>query len=239
MLSGATGHPGRLTIGAPRPSLPVRAEIVAQTHRAGGVPAHRRDATVGGAGPQREHGRRARRELVDPAARRDRLSVQGVDAERGPVPVARQILIGDRPLQHEDERMALAPHGIPERGDELVSGLKREHRVVEDDPGCAGGRSDKQLLKARIRRRRHRHRVPVAPETAGQPEDMDELPLGVQVCDRQRHDVPSSPPARDLRDERTDVGALRLGQCREMLVKRAVQEPLVSVPCDQSGVGEP
>ena len=88
MLSGWAGQPGMQMIGRPALRAPVPAEVVGQAHRAGRVVAHRRDAAVGRAGPDRHDRRGLRRQPVDPLVDGDRLAVERVDAEPGPVAVA-------------------------------------------------------------------------------------------------------------------------------------------------------
>ena len=112
-----------------------RAEVVAQPHRARRVVAHRRDPAVGGAGAERHDRGGPRGQPVDPRAGRDRLAGRPVDAERGPVAVAVDLLVGDRALEHEHERVEPAARRVVPRLHEVLAGLVGEHRVVDDDPG--------------------------------------------------------------------------------------------------------
>ena len=154
---------------------PVPAEVVGQAHRAGRVVAHRGDAAVGRARPDGHHGRGLRREPVDPLVDGDRLAVELVDAEARPVPLAAELLVGDRALEHEDERVELVVLGVVEGVHELVAVLEREHRVVHDDLRAAGDDAREEVLDARVRRGRHRDRVAVARQSRRDPQDVDDF----------------------------------------------------------------
>ena len=103
------GQPGMLTTGRPGGRLPVPAEVVGEAHRAGRVVLHRRDAAVGRAGPDRDHGGGLRRQAVDPLVRGDRLPGLGVVADRRPVALAAQLLVRDRALDARARRGRACP----------------------------------------------------------------------------------------------------------------------------------
>ena len=150
----------------------VPAEVVGQAHRAGRVVLHRGDAAVGGARPDRDHGRGLRREPVDPFVGRDRLAVLRVDADPGPVPVAVDLLVRDGALEDQDERVELAGLGVVPGLEELGPVLVGEHRRVDDHAGHAGDDPEDDVLERRVRRRGHRHGVPVTALARGHPDHM-------------------------------------------------------------------
>ena len=80
----ARGSPGCRRSGGPPSSFQLPAEVVRQAHGAGRVVLHRRDAAVGGAGAERDHGRGLGGEAVDPLVGGDRLAGGGIDAHRRP-----------------------------------------------------------------------------------------------------------------------------------------------------------
>src|SRR3712207_5177904 len=82
----------------------VPSQVVSQSHATGGVASNRVDAAVGRAGPDGYHSPRPRRQLVDPPVERQRLTGGQVVAERRPVPVPVDVLVGDGTLDHEDKR---------------------------------------------------------------------------------------------------------------------------------------
>ena len=89
-------------------------EVVAQSHRARRVVAHRRHPAVRRARAERHHDGSARGQPVDPRAGSDRLAL-AVDSEAAPVPLAVDLLVRDRPLHDEHERIELASRGCMPR----------------------------------------------------------------------------------------------------------------------------
>ena len=170
MLSGCTGQPGRLTIGMPSRESQFQPEVVAQAHRAGRVVAHRRDPAVGGARAEREHGRGPGREPVDPRVGRGSAGRSRGRRRSRPVALAVDLLVGDRALEHEDERIELAGGGAIPRAHELLAGLVGEHRVERITGGIPGRQPRSRSSRLGLRGRGHRDRVAVAAEPAGQPQ---------------------------------------------------------------------
>ena len=195
---------------------PVAAQVVAQAHRARGVVAHGRYPTVGRARAQREHRGGSRRQQVDPGVGEDRLSGGGIDAHPRPVPFAVDLLVGDRAFEHEDERVEVALRGVCERPQEVGAGLEREHRVVQHHRRHPGQSPAQEILEARAGRRRHRDRVAVAAQAAGDPKDAHRwrrLRAGchapVTRWSRSPSDLDSAVPVRCARSE-TRCAASRL-----------------------------
>ena len=105
--------------------LPVPPEVVGHAHRPGRVAGHRVDAAVGGAGADGDDGERLRREAVEPLVGRDRLAGHRVVAEAAPVALAGELLVGDRTLDDEHERLQLAAVGLAEPLEEVVGAADR------------------------------------------------------------------------------------------------------------------
>src|SRR5215203_2283579 len=82
----------------------VPSQVVCKTHASRWVARHCVDPAVGRAGSDRDHCPRLRRQLVDPPVEGEGLSCGRIVAERGPVPFTVYVLVGDRTLDHEDER---------------------------------------------------------------------------------------------------------------------------------------
>ena len=175
MLSGCAGQPGMQTIGTPRRDRHAPAEEVGQAHRAGRVVLHRRHAAVGRAGADGDERRGLRREPVDPLVDGDRLPVDRVDAEPGPVALAAAPLVADRALDDEQERVEQAVLRVVPGLQEVGAVLVGEHRVVQDHARAVGDDAAEQVLEARRGRARHRDRLAVAAEAGRHPQDVDRL----------------------------------------------------------------
>ena len=109
------------------------------------------DAAVGRAGADGEDRQRLRREAVDPVVDGHRLAGVGVVAEPRPVAVAVDLLVGDRALDDEHERIELAAVGLEEPLQEVVGAAVRpalevDQRPVDGDLGQArAGRRGRSL----------------------------------------------------------------------------------------------
>ena len=136
-LSGCTGQPGTQTIGRPASRSPIPAQVVGQAHAAGRVPRHGVDAAVAAQVPaattaQASGARRSIHSQVVigwPVARST--------PDGGPVSLGLVGLVGDRALDHEEERAQPARRGAIPDLQELVAVLVSQHRVVEVDLGQA------------------------------------------------------------------------------------------------------
>src|SRR5450755_588993 len=172
--------------------LPAPAQVVGQAHGAGGIVLHRRDAAIGGAGADRDDCGGLRREPVHPLVHRDRLPVLRIHGEAGPVALTVYLLVAERALDHQHERIQLALLGVEPRLRVLVAHRVVDHLVVDDHLGHARDGLQDDVLEALVRRRGHRHRVPLAAEARGHPQDVsgDRLCLLV-VCKRSCHPVSS------------------------------------------------
>src|SRR5262249_42571331 len=119
---------------------PAPAEVVGHAHRPGGVAGHGVDAAVGGAGAGGDDRVGLRGQVVDPGGQGDGLAGPPVGADGGPVPLVLDVLVGDRPLDDQDERGAepVRGGGVP-GAHVLVAALGRvEHAVVQVDLRQAG-----------------------------------------------------------------------------------------------------
>ena len=159
--------------GQPAGRTPGPAEIVRQAHGAGRVALHRMDAAVGGAGADGDDGPGPRRQAVDPVARRDRLPGGRIGPEGGPVALGLVGLVGDRALDHEDERAEGPACPAVEKLDELVADFGGQKRIVQGDARGPGQRAAQQVLDAGLGRAGHRDGVAIAAQTGGEPQDGD------------------------------------------------------------------
>ena len=239
IASGCTGQPGRLMSGDSPSRDEAVAEVVAQAHRARRVVAHRGNAAVGGAGAERHHDRGARREPVEPRARGDRLAVR-VDAEAAPVTVAVDLLVGDRALDDEHERVELAARGRVPGAQVVVADVVGEQRVVERDARLAGDGAAQQLLETRAGRGRERDRLAVAAESARQPEHVDDQPLGLAVpreVDRLASRADGRPPAHTSSPRRALGRSASAARCSAAVPCRcSAPSRLVTSPACESRV---
>jgi hypothetical protein len=96
-----------------------------------------------------------------------------------------QILVGDRSLDHEHERLELAPIGLEEPLKEVVgaagrAALEVDQRPVHGHLGQTGKRAERDLLDAGLGSRGQRDRVPVTTEASVDPEHMNQRFFGAQ-----------------------------------------------------------
>src|SRR5690606_11509802 len=93
---------------------------------------------------------------------------------RRPIPLAVDLLVGDRPLHDEDERLQFAAGRRAERGQEVLAAeRRREHLVVQVHLGQARYDAVDDVFDARLGRRRDRHGVAVAAHALGDPQNVD------------------------------------------------------------------
>ena len=173
-LSRAAGNADHGQVGL---RAPLPAEVVRHSHRPGGVVLHRRDAAVGGAGADRDHRRRLGGEPIDPLVDGDRLAV-GADPEAGPVALAIDLLVAERSLDHEHERVELSLLGVEPRLHVLLAGLEGDHLVVDHDPRHSRDHALNDVLEARVGGGRHGDRIPLARQPDRDPQDMSRHRLG-------------------------------------------------------------
>jgi hypothetical protein len=133
------------------------------------------DAAVGRAGAARHHRQRLGGQLVDPAVQRLRLAGDQIVAEPAPEAVAVDLLVRDRALDDEHERLQLAGGRLAERGQEVLAGLVGQHLVVEVHLGDPGDHAEDDVLDAGLGGGGDRHRVAVAAHSLGDPEDVQLL----------------------------------------------------------------
>jgi hypothetical protein len=108
-----------------------------------------------------------------------------------PVALFLDRLVRDRALDDQHERVKLTAVGLVPPLDERVrallgAALEVDERPVHRDLRQAGQRAQGDLLDARLGGRGQRHRVPVAPQAAVHPEDVDHGLLGRAALRRVR-----------------------------------------------------
>ena len=202
-MGGAAGHAHDRDAGL---RLPSPAQVVGHAHGPGRVAGHGMDAAVARAGAGRQHDQRLGRQAVEPLAGGHGLVGVRVVAEPAPVALALDGLVGDRPLDHQDKRVELAPVGLEEPLDEVVGAAHRtalevDERPVHRDLRQPGQGAQGDLLDARLGGGGQGHRVPVAAEPGVDPKDVDDRLVRWRLgC---RHTGPSprreaAPPMRRL-----------------------------------------
>ncbi|HKE76210.1 MAG TPA: hypothetical protein VKB57_21515 [Acidimicrobiales bacterium] len=137
------------------------------------------DAAVGRARTGGEHGQRLGGEAVEPLARGHRLVGLGVVAEAAPVALALDRLVGDGPLDDEDERLELATVGFEEPLDEVVgpadrTALEVDQRPVDRDLRQPGKRAERDLLDGRLGRGGQCDGVPVTAQASVDPKNVND-----------------------------------------------------------------
>ena len=166
----------------PGPGGPTPAQVIPQTHGAGRVVAHRRDPAIGGARPQRHDRRRPGGEPVNPDVGENRLAGFGIGSHSSPVPLAVDLLVGHRPLEHQDERIQTSLRGVVERADEFLPVFKGQDRVVEDHRRHSGQAATEEILDAGVGGRGHRDRITVAPQAGGEPHHVHRSAIGTATA---------------------------------------------------------
>ena len=91
----------------------------------------------------------------------------------GPVALALDPFVGDRPLDDEDERGELAFPGAMKRRKEALAALVCEDWIVDPHLREAGHRSHHDVFDTRLGRGSDRDGVAVAPQPRRDPEDVD------------------------------------------------------------------
>ena len=180
-LDRAAGHADDRDAGL---GLPVPAEVVGHAHRAGRVAGHGVDAAVGRAGADRDDGGGLGGEPVEPLAGGHRLAGRRVVAEPAPVALVVQLLVGDRALDHQHERLELAAVGLEEPLEEVVGAAGRAALEVDQRPvhrhlRQPGKGAEGDLLDAGLGGRGQRDGVTVAAEPGVDPQHVDECLLGL------------------------------------------------------------
>src|SRR6478752_3274663 len=182
-------------LGLPRPP-----EVVGDTHGAGRVAGHRVDAAVGRAGAYGDDGGRLAGQPVQPLGGLDRLAGHRVGTEPGPVALLLDRLVGDGPLDDEDERLQLSAVRLVPPLDERVRplfgpALEVDQRPVHLDLREAGQGPEDDLLDARLGGPRERDGVAVTPQATVHPEDVqrgDLRPCRRLRCSRRGGHGPSA-----------------------------------------------
>src|ERR1700722_18892336 len=93
--------------------LPRPAQVVRYAHRARRVAGHRVNAAVARTRPDGDHCGCLRREPIEPLTCRHGLPGWRVVAEPRPVAGRLDLLVGNRPLDHQNEWLELAAIGLP------------------------------------------------------------------------------------------------------------------------------
>ena len=123
------------------------------------------------------------RQPVEPLAGGHRLAGRRVVAEPAPVALVVQLLVGDRPLDDQHERLELAAVGLEEPLEEVVgaagrAALEVDQRPVHGDLGQARQGAERDLLDAGLGRGGQRDGVAVTAESGVDPQDVDQGLLG-------------------------------------------------------------
>jgi hypothetical protein len=83
------------------------------------------------------------------------------------------VLVRDRPLDHQDERCQFTARGGAVRPEELLAAeSRREHFVIEIDFRQAGDQTEDDILDCRLSGCGDRHRVAVAAHPFRDPQDV-------------------------------------------------------------------
>src|ERR1700683_4425832 len=131
------------------------------------------DSPVGGASAAGDYRQRFGRQAIDPFIRGQRRAGFGVGAERRPVALLFDLLVGNRALHYEDERLQLALFGLVPKLQEIVAIFIGEYRVVQMDARQSGDRAQQNVLDAWLRGGSNRNRIAVAAKAGGDPENVN------------------------------------------------------------------
>src|SRR5208282_5255371 len=101
-------------------------------HTAGGIALHGMDSTVGRTGTNAYHGQRLLAQSLDPLRRLDRLTSGSVGAQGSPIAfLAVNLLVRNRPLNHEHEGIQFAFLSQIEGFEEVVTAFVGEDRIMQ------------------------------------------------------------------------------------------------------------
>src|ERR1700683_5271278 len=131
------------------------------------------DSPVRGASAAGDYGQRFGRQAIYPFIRGDRLAGLGVGAERRPVSLLFDLLVGNRAFHYQDERLQLALFGLVPKLQEIVAIFIGEYRVVQMDARQSGDRAQQNVFNAWLRGGSNGNGIAVAAKTGGDPENMN------------------------------------------------------------------
>ena len=92
---------------------------------------------------------------------------------RGPIAFAFDLLVGNRALDDQHERIELSFLRCVEISHELVTDFGSEDGIMQMDFRQAGNGAEQDVFDARLFGRRDRYGVAIAAETGGDPHDMN------------------------------------------------------------------
>ena len=115
---------------------------------AGRIAFHGVDAAVGGASAAGHHGQRLGSEAVNPLIGGDGLAGLGIGAERRPVSLLLDLLVGDGAFHHEHERIQLPFSAMIPVLEEIISHFVRQHGIVQVYFGQPGNSSQQNIFNA-------------------------------------------------------------------------------------------
>ena len=127
------------------------------------------------------------RQPVEPLAGGHRLAGRRVVAEAAPVALVLDLLVGDRALDDQHERLELAAVGLEEPLEEVVgaavgAALEVDQRPVHGDLRQPGQGAEGDLLDAGLGGRGEGHGVAVAAEAGVDPQHVDQGLFGGACC---------------------------------------------------------
>ena len=161
--------------------------------------------------------------------------MSGSTPMRRPVAVAADLLVRDRALEHEDERLELAGGRLEPRAHELLPGLVGEQRVVDDHRRRPGKAAADQILEARVAGRGHRDRVAVAAEAARQPQHVHRMPSAATM----RYPIGRWSPSWMRRRAAPASAGSRSVSASSWCSRRVVQVEVVGRAGHEPGLREP
>jgi hypothetical protein len=128
------------------------AQVIQQSHAAGGISLRGVNATVGRTRPYRQNGPSFRRRLVDPIAAGDWLTGPSVRAKRRPISFRLVFLVRDGTFDYQDERREIPRSRVSKETCKLLAIFIGEKRVMESYFRNPGESSQHQVFNTRLRR---------------------------------------------------------------------------------------
>jgi hypothetical protein len=117
--------------------------------------------------------RRPRPQTIDPLTGSDRLASLRVGAEGRPIAFLLVVLVRNRTLDDQNKRTPFAFGGRTERSEKIVPILIGEKGIVKMYLWNPGQASEHNVFDARLGGSGHGNRIAVAPQSGGNPEDVN------------------------------------------------------------------
>src|SRR3984885_744494 len=136
---------------------PLPTEIIREAHTSRWVPGHCVNSAVCSAGPDCDHRSGLLRQPINPFVCCDWLTGFGVGADCSPVALFLDLFVGDRALDHQNERLELSFRRLIVKLHEVVADFIGKDGIMQVDLWKPWNGPEHDIFDARLHRGRHRY----------------------------------------------------------------------------------